>query len=553
MRLFNFQSIKGKLNLLMAVSSGLALLISCVVFVANDTSMLRASKVKQLTALAEVLASNSTAALSFDQATAADNLLASLIQLETIAQAALFDSEGEYFAGYQRADCTTTPHLKANNYTHEFTKEGFLDITVPVLEEGEYIGALYIHADMSDLRHQTLVLIVVAVTVMGLSLFVALVLASRLQKFIAGPIVDLAATTQRITDLGDYSLRVTPKSHDEIGVLYERFNLMLDRIQDGEMQLREAHNQLEARVEERTQQLSAANDQLKQQMEEREVMNRRMIELSHQAGKAEVATGVLHNVGNVLNSINVSASLVEETLRQSRLPTLKKTADLIGEQDDLGSFMTTDPRGQMVPGYLTKLADSLLEERDLESQELRSLIEHLDHVKTIVSMQQSYAGVSGLLEPVMLPKLLDEAELLNASSLVRHAVEIVREIEPLPELLVEKQKVMQILVNLLKNAKDALTEGRADNRRLWVRIHRHGEDRVRISLTDNGIGIARENLTNIFSHGFTTKETGHGFGLHSCANAAKEMGGMLMVTSDGLGKGATFTIELPYQPAEVLV
>ena len=168
-------------------------------------------------------------------------------------------------------------------------------------------------------------------------------------------------------------------------------------------------------------------------------------------------------------------------------------------------------------------------------------------------MQQSYAGVSGLQDAASLDSLIDDAEVLNASSLVKHQIRVVREFEELPEVKIEKQKLLQVIVNLLQNAKDAMLEMPLDQRELKIQIRKTPEDRLHISFTDSGTGIAPENLTKIFSHGFTTKKNGHGFGLHSCANAVNEMKGKLSVSSEGVGHGATFLIELPFIPAEATV
>jgi C4-dicarboxylate-specific signal transduction histidine kinase len=165
-------------------------------------------------------------------------------------------------------------------------------------------------------------------------------------------------------------------------------------------------------------------------------------------------------------------------------------------------------------------------------------------------MQQSYARISGVTEPVKVTDLVEDALRLNAGAFQRHEVEVVRDFAPgAPDITTEKHKVLQILVNLVRNAKYACDEsGRAD-KRMTVRVT-HGQGRVRIQVADNGVGIPPENLTRIFNHGFTTKKDGHGFGLHSGANAAKELGGSLVAHSDGQGRGATFTLELPAQPAE---
>ncbi len=119
----------------------------------------------------------------------------------------------------------------------------------------------------------------------------------------------------------------------------------------------------------------------------------------------------------------------------------------------------------------------------------------------------------------------------------------------MPPITVEKHKVLQILVNLMRNAKFACSESGLPDRQMTLRVSRDA-DIVKISVSDNGVGIAPENLTRIFSHGFTTRKDGHGFGLHSGALAATEMGGRLSVQSDGLGLGAAFTLELPCRTQE---
>ena len=279
-----------------------------------------------------------------------------------------------------------------------------------------------------------------------------------------------------------------------------------------------------------------------------EALHRRLQTLSRQAGMAEVATGVLHNVGNVLNSVNVSANLVAEILRQSKTSSLEKAAAIIEEQRGrLGDYVTHDPKGQLLPELLIRLTARLQGERAEAIRELESLIKHVAHIKNIVAMQQSYARVSGILEPVIAADLVEDALNMNAEAFTRHGVRVERQFAEVPRVVADKHKVLQILINLLRNGKYALAHGGGQDRRLTVGIGRGDADRVRITVQDNGVGIAPENLARIFAHGFTTKKDGHGFGLHSSALAAKEMGGSLTAFSQGLGKGATFTLELPFE------
>jgi signal transduction histidine kinase len=281
-----------------------------------------------------------------------------------------------------------------------------------------------------------------------------------------------------------------------------------------------------------------------------EALHRRLLAFSRQAGMAEVATGVLHNVGNVLNSAGVSATLAADNVRESRISSLDKTVALLHEHHaDLGEFLTNDPKGRLLPEYLSQLAARLKSEQAKQIKELDSLVKHITHIKNIVAMQQSYAKVSGLLELVSPAELVHDALELNAEAFTRQGIEIVRHFEDAPKVIVDKHKVLQILINLLRNGKYALEAAGGRHKRLVVGLGKSGKKRVRIIIQDNGVGIAPENLERIFGHGFTTRKDGHGFGLHNSALAAREMGGSLCAHSDGLGKGATFVLELPVEQA----
>ena len=275
-----------------------------------------------------------------------------------------------------------------------------------------------------------------------------------------------------------------------------------------------------------------------------------LVDASRVAGMAEVATGVLHNVGNVLNSINVSVNVLSESLHHSRVGSVAKLSALLHENAGaLGNFLTADPRGQRILPYLDTLADHLTGEQQRLLSELESLRGNVDHIKDIVSMQQSYAKVIGVVEALAPSDLFEDALRMNAAALSRHDIEIVREFSPTGLVRAERHKVLQILINVIRNAKYALDEGSQANRRLVFRTEPAGA-MVRFFISDNGVGIPPENIIRIFSHGFTTRKDGHGFGLHSAALAAKEMGGTLKAHSDGAGRGATFTLELPCAPKD---
>jgi PAS domain S-box-containing protein len=276
-------------------------------------------------------------------------------------------------------------------------------------------------------------------------------------------------------------------------------------------------------------------------------LNRQLMDTSRQAGMAEVATGVLHNVGNVLNSVSVSATLVSDRLRHSKVANLRRATTLLREQNgQLAQFLTTDPKGKVLPEYLGTVADQLAGEQTKLLELMDTVGQHIEHIKEIVAMQQSYAKVSGVYENLAVTALVEDALRMNAAAFDRHHIDLVREIEEnLPTVCVDRHKVLQILINLFRNAKYAMAAHNGNAKRLTIRVGMASPDRVKITVCDNGVGIDPEHLTRIFNHGFTTKKDGHGFGLHSGANAAKEMGGALTAHSAGLGKGAEFTLELP--------
>jgi PAS domain S-box-containing protein len=273
--------------------------------------------------------------------------------------------------------------------------------------------------------------------------------------------------------------------------------------------------------------------------------NKQLLEVSRQAGMAEVATSVLHNVGNVLNSVNISCSVISDQVRSSHIATLTKVANLLHvHAGDLGAFFAQDPRGLKLPDFLGLLAARLSTERSTVLGELQSLSQNIDHIKEVVAVQQNYANVGGVREMVSMPTLVQDSLRMHAEALTRHLIEVVCDFDTVPPVWMEKHKILQILVNLVYNAKDALCEREPAGRRIDIGIGRNnGSIIVRIS--DNGIGIAQENLTRIFAHGFTTKKGGHGFGLHGSVLAAQEMGGRLSAHSEGPGTGATFILELP--------
>jgi PAS domain S-box-containing protein len=624
--------VKRKLTLIVLSSCSVILLLACAGMFAFHLVLLRKAFVRDLDALAKVVADNCAGAVSFGDKRVAKEILAALTAHPHVLSARIELADGRELA------------RSTENAGHE--KDTDLLVSKPVIFNHERLGTLYMRTELSVMHRDMLVLYaVMLVTVLSCSFGIAVLLSSRLQRFITDPIFKLSETARIVAEKRDYSVRAENLGRDELGLLTDAFNQMLAQIESQDAELRsselkfrqlaeniqevfwmttpdlkemiyvspayqevwgrsvqsllqnpsewsaaivpeerqrvfetfrelESHRQ-SAEAEYRIQRpdgtirwihahgFQVLNDrgqvcrlagtatditERKRAEAELEQMHKQLQETSRHAGMAEVATGVLHNVGNVLNSVNVSATLVADKVKTSRGAKLAIVVTMLRDHErDLGAFITSDAKGSQIPAFLATLAEHLDGERAGLLKELEHLQKNVEHIKDIVSMQQTYAKVSGVSEVVKVSELVEDALRMNGGSLDRHHILAVREFEEVPPITVDKHKVLQILVNLIRNAKHACDDAGSSDKWLKVRVA-SGEGRVKIAIVDNGVGIPPENITRIFNHGFTTRKNGHGFGLHSGALAAMEMGGSLSVHSDGLGHGATFTVELPLEP-----
>jgi PAS domain S-box-containing protein len=277
-----------------------------------------------------------------------------------------------------------------------------------------------------------------------------------------------------------------------------------------------------------------------------EEANRQLIESAHRAGKAEVAKCVIHNVGNVLTNMNILASAMESKVRSSRLSGLSRGAELIqNHSDDLTTFLTEDQRGRQLPEYFVELAHCWESDAEDLLSKLNSLTSSLEHANHIVEAQHDTADSAGFIERVSLSSLLNKSLAMSAASLDRHSIALETELDSAPVALLDTNRLLQVLVNLITNAKQALCECAIENRKIRVKLYAHGNDRFKIEVSDNGPGIDQDRISRIFNRGFTTKSNGHGFGLHYSAIAIQQMGGQIEVFSKGQNQGSTFTIDLP--------
>ena len=340
-----------------------------------------------------------------------------------------------------------------------------------------------------------------------------LTLAAIMGWLVIKPLSQLSRHAMKVGANGELHSRFNSTRRDEIGQLSREFDGMMGKLEES-----------------REQSLS----------------------LSRQAGMAEIATGVLHNVGNVLNSVNVSARMITENLRVSRIGSLGKLVTILGqEKDRLGEFVTTDSRGKCLPDFLQQLYSKLRDDQEAIQKEADQLVSGVEHIKEVVRMQQSSATSSTLISPTDPTSIMEDAIKINLVSMERHHVHLHREYEAdLSNLPLDKHKILQILINLISNAKKATCHPDILERHVTLRIRRVQDgEAIQFEVQDNGLGVAPESISRLFQHGFSAFKSGHGFGLHSGSNSAAEMKGTLNARSDGPGTGALFILTIPIQQA----
>lgn len=403
---------------------------------------------------------------------------------------------------------------------------------------GMVVGEVVMIKDVTEIDRDamaSLAIVLAACTAIGIALtaFIHVVLG-RVQKDVAVRTARLAETRRVLAHEQDERQR----AERELTLQQERNELLEARARMAE-ELSEANGKAEAALRE--------NEEVTARLREAQS---ELLATARAAGRAEIATNVLHNVGNVLNSVNVSAGVVGSTLRNSRVAGLARAMQLMqAHAGNLGQYLTADDKGRMLPGYLAAVSEALSNERDGMLQEVDRLIKSVDHIKDIVATQQSHASAANVIEPVQPSELAEDALSMQGTALARHQITVIRDYADLPPVPLDRGRVLQILVNLISNAKAAMSSAQQGEHRMTLHVGRFGSDTLRFSVSDAGEGIAPENLTRIFAHGFTTRKDGHGFGLHSSALAARQMGGTLTAHSDGPGRGATFVLDLPLVPA----
>jgi len=282
----------------------------------------------------------------------------------------------------------------------------------------------------------------------------------------------------------------------------------------------------------------------KQAEQHAETLRKELIGATHRASMAEIATGVLHNVGNVLTSVNVSAETLIKELDRSRLHLLGRTVQMLDEHaGHLAAFIDRDPKGRRLPLLLSQLDQALTTEHQDLRREVGRLAEHVALMRSIVEAQQTIAKVGNTVEPALPRDLVEQTLSMFRLDFEARFVDLVTELPDIGKVVLDKQATLQVLSNLVRNAIEAL-EGVELPRRLVVRTAVEG-DGIWFEVEDTGMGIAPQHAERLFDHGFSTKRNGHGFGLHASLIAARTMNGTLQAYSKGVGHGARFRLTLP--------
>ena len=452
----------------------------------------------------------------------------------------------------------------------QYQNQSVYEFASPVTIDAEILGTMRyalttksMHEALAQAKYvaqmttfQTLVLLFA----LGLAALAAGIFATiRTSTNITNPLAMLTQAANSMAD-GDYASPITVNSEDEVGALAHDFEKMRKTIQDMLARLLDQQKDLKAY----SSTLQSKNQILKQAQNELEDLNKnledkvkertkelketqdKLIDSARFAGMAEIAINVLHNVGNVLNSVTIANQKSITLLHQSKVVALTKTLALVDEhKHDIGEYFQNDPKGCKVPSILQKIASALTYEHQELMHSMDRQSKGIVTIQDIIDTQQKYAKVGLIQEEVSLSQLITDAIELQAGSIGKHNINISKRYQDVPNIALEKSKLLQIIVNLLVNAKEAMLTNAIDNKTIIIELYRKEGEGTIIKITDNGIGISPANLNRIFNHGFTTKPTGHGFGLHSCANFMTEMHGNIQVESDGEDKGASFILLFP--------
>ena len=275
---------------------------------------------------------------------------------------------------------------------------------------------------------------------------------------------------------------------------------------------------------------------------------RKLMEKAHKKGMSDT-TGILHNIANIMNSINVTYHTLADLIDGSCVYDLKRANKMLESKfDQLDEFIRSDPKGRLLMQYYLTFSDSFRQLQSRLKEYVERMLDRTGLVEDIINTQQGFEGIRSNLELMDIIPVLEDALKMNRSMIEGSGVHIVKRYDRQVKALAQKTKLLHILINIIKNAVESMQYGRTPDKVLTIEVTSDSES-VYIRVSDTGPGIEADKLESIFAYGFTTKTTGHGFGLHSCANYMTEMKGRIWAEKPGTGKGAVFVMQFRSQPS----
>jgi C4-dicarboxylate-specific signal transduction histidine kinase len=234
---------------------------------------------------------------------------------------------------------------------------------------------------------------------------------------------------------------------------------------------------------------------------------------------------------------------MEEQVKSSMIEDLIKANNLLYENmDNLPYFITSERKGKLLMQFYVKMGASVEKLQTQLKYNTRRLSCKVGSINEIIEAQQNYAGVNTVPEELALEPILEDAVKVNSVALEKYRIEVTRDYRAKPRAMIQRAKLFFVLVNLINNAKDAMVETPADERKLQLEMFEENDCKC-IRITDSGCGLSGEMRKRLFDYGFSTKSGRHGFGLHCSASYMAEMGGTLTAASDEPGKGASFLVK----------
>lgn len=383
-----------------------------------------------------------------------------------------------------------------------------------------------VYKGLDDIKRSIIAIIVASIVIGSIVAYFFALLISR-------PILDLKKVAETASS-GNLDVKISKKilsRDDEFGDLGRSFAFMIAELKNKIHELFTINSNLVREIDKR----EKAETELKN-------LGQQLVSLSREAGMFEVASGVLHNVGNVLNSINTSTHVLKNKVDSLENDGLTKLIDLLSERNP--DFFKNDEKGRLVPVYVNKLREDFERRKQELVSEINDLKKSVDHVTNVIHMQQAYCKVKSFIELLRVSEVVEMAIAMNADSIGKYKIIIEQSGEDI-QFMTDKHKLLQVLVNLIRNGIHAIHAQDPAERKIRFNWKVETEGYLYLEVSDTGIGIQPDHIAKIFTHGFTTKKEGNGLGLHMSLLGMKELGGEMRVFSQGPGKGASFVILLP--------